>query len=106
MKRILLCGNSVLIAGLNSCLQDNSEFEIHWLEDLTASMEFNGFKTIVTDNNCLVSDDFFAQFNDQPNLQLVCLDAEAGTLTTLEGFSYPVRSINEILQWLNKYGEV
>lgn len=106
MKRILLCGNSVLIAGLDSCLRESSQFEIHRIGNLTVSLDIESFDFILTDIDCPVSDDFFSQCVSHPNLPLVSIDSAAGTLTVFEGSTYPVRSIEDILQWLRKYGEL
>ncbi len=106
MRRILLVGNSVLIAGLESNLAESIEFEIHRNEDLTASHDFSSFDFVVFDINCRASDAFFSQFSQHPHLQLLSIDAATGTLTTKSGFSYRVRSIDDIVQWLRAHSEV
>ena len=98
MKNCLFCGNSVLIAGLESNLQESFQFEIHHINDLTVPQEFTGFDFILTDIDCPVSDEFYSQCVDHPNLPLVSLDASAGKLTVLGGSAYPVHSIDDILK--------
>ncbi len=106
MKRVLLCGNSVLIAGLETNLAESIEFELHRIDDLTASHDFSSFDFVVFDINRLASDAFFSQFSQHPHLQLLSIDAATGTLTTKSGASYAVRSIDDIVQWLRAHSEV
>ena len=106
MKRILLCGNSVIIGGLHSSLSESKEFEVHLVKDLTVRQDIKGFDSVIIDIKCTISDEFFSQFKNFPRESVAGIDADAGRLSTMDGSNYTVRSIDEIIGWLQEKSKV
>lgn len=101
-KKILLHGNSILLAGLAAKLQGVSGVAVtHSTTDADASADWD-----------VVIVDLAGQAAVPPalwgrrNLRVVGVDAATGTLTVLSGQSYPVHSVDDVLQWLqNQAGQ-
>lgn len=106
-KKVLLYGNSILIAGLASKLQEMPGLAVErWQDEDSAGLERL--------KNSPVPDLIIADLRDAktsqalstlcalPGVTLVGLDALTNTLTTLTSQSQPARSMQEVLELLKE----
>ena len=103
MEQILLCGNSVLIAGLDFSLMDDSQFNVYRIEDLSMYQDVGEIGFIIADTNYCCSNELISEFQHHPNATIVHIDANSGMLITEDGLKISVQSIQDILQWLRNY---
>jgi hypothetical protein len=106
-KTVLLYGNSILIAGLASKLQDVPGLVVEqWQDEDSADLErLKNSATpdlIVADLRDAKTSQALSTLCSLPGVTLVGLDALTNTLTTLTGQSQPARSIQEVLDLLKE----
>jgi len=105
-KKLLLFGNSILIAGLESGGLESGGFEVYRANDLRICQELPAFDVVITDVNNPAYAEILMAFIKRPVAHLVCIDAAAGTLTALVSTTFAVHSIDDVLQWIGKHGQV
>jgi len=105
MKKLLLYGNSILIASLATSLQCDAGVEIIHAAcanppELHAPQ---GLDAVIVDLNTASLTTLLALLSDHPGVLLLGLDATTGLLTALSGCSYPVGSVEEVLTWIQNH---
>jgi hypothetical protein len=106
MKKILLSGDSILLAGLAARLQSVAKFEIIQ-SDLKgfAPADLSGLEDIdavIIDLATGSPDTPLNWFRAYPSLLLIGLDSATGTLTALSGQACPVSSVEQVVEWLTR----
>ncbi len=99
MKKILVCGNSIFMAGLATSLRATANVEVVQLDLRGATRDLEGLPDMVIVDMADWSSEL-TQWCVQRNLLLVGMNVNSGTLTVLSGKSFPASSIEEALKWL------
>ncbi|MCX6032774.1 MAG: hypothetical protein NT169_26255 [Chloroflexi bacterium] len=101
MKRILLCGNSISLAGLAAslCLQSELAVVPVDLADLRASPCPDD--VVIVD--AARTAEALALLQSHPAWRLLSVDAATGTLTTYAAQSHLVQGMDEIVRYLTGY---
>ncbi|MBI5295732.1 MAG: hypothetical protein HY869_09670 [Chloroflexi bacterium] len=99
IHKILLYGNSILIAGLISKLAQVQDWDVSQVQDGCVG-DLSGVDVIafdVRDNNIA---DTLPRLRGLPGIALVGLDALTDTVTVLTGHSHPAHSMQDVLDVL------
>ena len=102
-KRLLLFGNSILIAGMDANLTRSGRFEIDRASDIAIFQEAAAFDVILTDADNPHFPQLLQILQEQPCAVLLSLDTAKGTLTVTASTSLPIQSIDEVLMWMGKW---
>ena len=102
VKKILLYGNSIVMAGLAARLRDQVGVEVMAVPDVDPQglRDHADLDTIIVDLSTVPLATLLALLNATPKLLLLGVDAIAGSLIMLSGRFYPVRSMEEVLPWI------
>jgi len=98
-RKILLYGNSILIAGLACRLQEAGVWEVERVEGGPVG-ELDGVEMVAYDVRDPASAEVLPRLREAPGLALIGLDALTDTVTVLTGQSRPVHSIQEVQELL------
>jgi hypothetical protein len=101
IKKILLYGNSILIAGLTSKLEKVEGLEVTLAEDGELG-DLSGLDMIVIDLRDSKTSQALPRLCTTPGIHLVGMDAITNTLTVLTGQSHPAHSMQDVLDTLKK----
>ncbi len=101
IKRVLLCGHSLFIAGLQSSLEAMPGIELHRVEAQTDRLQeqLSGWQpeVLILELDALQNYLPLAMLKDYPHLILVGLDTESDRLLVLTGQSARPLTIDELL---------
>lgn len=100
-RKILLYGNSILIAGLASKLGQVDGLEVTQMEDEVLG-DLTGLAVIVVDLRDGKTSQALPRLCAAPGVLLVGLDSITNTLTVLTGQSQPVQSMQDVLNVLKE----
>ncbi len=101
VKRILLCGNSIPLAGLAASLESQPGLEvIH--ADLAGLRAPPGSDDVVIADAAQTAE-ALALLRPHPAWRLLSVDAATGTLTTYAAQSHLVHEVEEIVRYLTEY---
>lgn len=101
IKKILLYGNSILIAGLTSKLELVEGLEVTQTENGNLG-DLSGVDVIVIDLRDGKTFQALPRLCDAPGVLLVGMDAITNTLTVLTGQTQPVHSMQDVLDVLKE----
>jgi hypothetical protein len=106
-KKILLYGNSILIAGLASKLKDVPGLVVQrWQDENAAGLErlknSEAPDLIVADLRDGKTSQALSTLCALPGITLVGMDALTNTITTLTGQSHPAHSMQDVLELLKE----
>lgn len=100
-KAILLCGNSILIASLNQKLGNLPGWKV-----LRAPKgepgDLTDVEIIIIDLRDASSAHILTMLGERPHILLVGIDGIANSLTLLTGQTQPMRSLQDVLDALQK----
>jgi hypothetical protein len=101
IKKLLLYGNSILIAGLTSKLRQAEGLVVTQMEagDLA---DLSGVDVVVVDLRDGKTSQALPALCAAPGVLLVGMDAITNTLTVLTGQSYPAHSMQDVLDALKE----
>jgi hypothetical protein len=98
-KKILLYGNSILIAGLTSKLEQVAGLEVTCAEDGDLG-DLSGLDMIVVDLRDNKTSQSLPRLCTAPGVLLVGMDAITNTLTVLTSQTHPAHSMQDVLEAL------
>jgi hypothetical protein len=101
-KKILLYGNSILIAGLASKLEQVNGLEVMQTEEDGNLGDISGLDMIVVDLRDPKTSQSLPRLCTAPGVLLVGMDAITNTLTILTSQSHPAHSMQDVLEALKK----
>lgn len=101
-KKILLYGNSILIAGLTSKLEQVKGLEMTQAEEDGDLSDLSGLDMIVVDLRDSKTSLSLPRLCTAPGVLLVGMDAITNTLTVLTGQNHPAHSMQDVLEALKK----
>jgi len=104
MKNILLCGNSIFIAGLAASLQDAeglavTSTDLEGLRDLRDPLP----DVVIVDLNGADAGRAVAHFCARPGLLVLGVDAARGVLTVLTGPQMTVADTGDLAQLVQRF---
>jgi hypothetical protein len=99
-KKILLYGNSILMAGLTSKLGLIKDLEVTYAEEDGDLGDLSGLNMIVVDLRDPKTSQALPRLCTAPGVLLVGLDAITNTLTVLTSQSRPIHSMQDVLEEL------
>lgn len=94
MKKILVCGNSIPLAGLAASLRGVEGLEVIQSQDLSGLEDPKGLADLVL----VDAADALALLRAQPAVPLLSVDYASGTVTVLSAESHPVSAVQEIVE--------
>ena len=102
IKKILLYGNSILIAGLTSKLEQVAGLEVEFAKEDGDLGDLSGLDMIVVDLRDSKTSQVLPRLCTAPGILLVGMDAITNTLTVLTSQSHPAHSMQDVLEALKK----
>ena len=100
-KKIIFYGNSILIAGLTSKLEQVKDLEMTQARDGDLS-DLSRADMIVVDLRDSKTSQVLPRLSTAPNVLLVGMDAITNTLTVLTDQPHPTQSMQDVLEALKK----
>jgi hypothetical protein len=100
-KKILLYGNSILIASLTSKLGQMEDWDVTQVEDGYVG-DLSGVDVIAFDLRDNDISEALPKLRGLPGISLIGLDALTDTVTVLTGQSHPVDSMQDVLDVLKE----
>lgn len=101
MKRVLLCGNSLLVSGLQASLKVDPGLEIQQIEpqeDLIQNIEVWKPDVLIIETVLLKEKVSLSILNDFPQVRIISIDLDVNRLLVLSGSTSEYPSIEDLLQ--------
>lgn len=100
MKRIFLCGSSILLTGLAGSLEAVPDVEVIQRPALSSSIDLMDLDLVVVDFDEVAAADVLTILRARPDLKVVGVNASGGAVTVLSSNVYLVHSLAEVLDLL------
>lgn len=100
MKRILVYGESLFLAGLRSRLQHLPEIDIYGRKHLAGVGDLASYDVVLIDLNDVRAADVLALLRARPDLRVVGVNADTSAVTVLAGQVYFAESVEEVTRTL------
>lgn len=102
VKRILLYGNSIFLAGLAAQLQRRSGVEVRQQSPSAGRLELAGLDAVVVDFAEVAPGDVLAILRAQPDVKVVGVNAAGSAVTVLSGQVYLAHGVADVLEGLEE----
>jgi len=99
-KKVLLYGNSILMAGLAASLQTLPQLEVIQMDSHGPVKIEHAQPLIFMDLRDIGSIHALPELCALPGVTLVGMDSITGTFSVLTGESHPAKSVQQMLDWL------
>lgn len=101
MKRVLLCGKSIFLAGLAGSLEIIADVWVTQRPALSGSIDLMEIDLVVVDFDEVAPADVLAILRARPDMKVVGVNAHGGAVTVLSGKVYLVQNLNDVIQCLD-----
>jgi hypothetical protein len=101
-KKVLLYGNSILMAGLAASLQTLPQLDVIQMDNHAPIVVEQAQPLVFMDLRDTSSIHALPALCALPGVTLVGMDSVTGTFSVLTGESHPARSVQEVLDWLQE----
>ena len=102
MKRVLLCGNSLFVSGLQASLRSNPGLELQQIEPVEKCIlkQVKHWKpdVLIVEKVLLREKVSLSILNDYPQVRIICVDLDTNRLLVLSGTTSEHPSTEDLLQ--------
>jgi hypothetical protein len=100
IKRILLYGDSVFLAGLAAQLQTRADLDVRQQSSHAGPLNLDDLDAVIVDFDDAQATDVLAILRARPNLKVVGVNAPGSAVTVLSGQVYLARTLTDVVACL------
>ena len=100
MKRILLYGSSIFLAGIAARLQGEPDLQVRCQAAGPGLLDLGGVETVIVDLDDVEASEVLALIRARPDIRVVGVNAGSRAFTVLSGRVYLAQSLDDVATYL------